>query len=567
MKTSNLLKIASAALAISGAAVVAADKPNILFIMSDDHTSQAVGAYKSRLAKLNPTPTIDSLAMEGIVMENAFCTNAICTPSRASIMTGQYSGVNGCPTLSEALPPERQYLSIEMGKAGYQTAIVGKWHLKERPSTFDYYRVLPGQGDYFDPVFYETGATETVVTGKNKTFQNAIQMQGHSSDCIADSALTWFKEKRDPSKPFFLKLHFKAPHDYFEYAPRYESYLEDTFIPEPDNMWDLKNNGSIATRGHNDELLRYVGTSVGRRNIRRNYTKGSGAPWSDKIDHSLNDHDIKRQAYQLYMKAYLRCVRGVDDNLKRVVDYLKAEGLFDNTVIIYTGDQGFYLGEHDYIDKRWAYEEAMRMPFIVRYPKTIEAGQRSDAIIENVDYGPTMLDFAGVETPDYMHGGSFKQIVETGKEPADWKQAAYYHYWMHMAHHDNPAHIAIRTKRYKLIFYYGTGWRGESVPDTPPAWELYDLKNDPSEDNNVYDNPEYAKVIVQLKEQLKDLRHEYGEDDPKFAFNQAIEDFWDYDEDDRQKAIAISHSVVEKIQNGTWPHNAPRKKTTPAKGK
>ena len=530
-------------------------KPNILFVMSDDHTSQAVGVYGSRLAKLNPTPTIDTIASEGVVMENAFCHNAICTPSRASIMTGQYSAINGCPTLNDPLPAERQYLSLEMKKAGYQTAIVGKWHLKARPSTFDYFKVLPGQGDYFDPVFFEKGVSAKIQKGQKKFGPDAVQMKGHSTDCIADSALAWLKDMRDPNQPFFLKLHFKAPHDYFEYAPRYESYLAGVEIPEPANMWDRKNNGSIATRGDNDELLPYIGTSVGRRNLRRNYAQDPRTPWADQIDHSLSDTEIKRQTYQLYMKAYLRCVKGVDDNLKRVIDYLKAEGLYDNTVIMYTGDQGFYLGEHDYIDKRWGYEEAMRMPFIVRYPKSIKAGTRTDAMVENVDFAPTMLDFAGAPTPDYMQGRSFKPIIESGTEPADWKKAAYYHYQMHMAHHDNPAHIAIRTKRYKLILFYGTGWKGEDTPDTPPAWELYDLKMDPSEDNNLYDNPEYTGIIAELKGELKALRKEYKVDGPEFAYNKAINEFWDYDDAARAQAIEISHSVVEKHKNGTWMHN------------
>jgi len=371
-------------------------------------------------------------------------------------------------------------------------------------------------------------------------------MKGHSSDCIADSALEWFKEKRDPNKPFFFQLHFKAPHDMFTYAPRYSSYLEDVEIPEPSNLRDRKNHGSIATRGHNDELVPYIGTSVGRRNPRRNYTKGGS--WKRNLNKNDSDEKIIGDAYQGYLKAYLRCVKGVDDNLKRVIDYLKAEGLYDNTVIIYTGDQGFWLGEHDYIDKRWAYEESMRMPFIVRYPASVKVG-RSDAMVENIDYAPTMLDFAGVPTPEYMQGRSFRSILETGKESNDWKQAAYYHYSMHMAHHDNPAHIAIRTKRYKLIMFYGTKQKLSTTPDTPPGWELYDLKNDPTEDNNVYDNPEYAGVIEKLKQQLKDRRAELGEDAPTFKYNQVIDEFWDYDEADRAKAIEISHAMRMKKES------------------
>jgi len=534
------------------AAVAHAEKtrPNILFIMSDDHTSQAVGVYGGRLQALNPTPTLDKLAAEGIVMENAFCTNAICTPSRACIMTGQYSAVNGVTDLNGKLEPARQYLAHEMKQAGYQTAVIGKWHLKERPEAFDYYKVLHSQGDYFDPFFYERGATETVTKQYwwgPATYKNVTSMQGHSTDCIADSALEWFQELRDPDQPFFLKLQFKAPHDYFEYAPRYEDYLADVEIPEPASMWNNERNGSIATRGVDDELLPYIGTSVGARHYRRNMVDDENAPWAHKVDRSLTGDAAKKQAYQLYLKAYLRCVKGVDDNVKRVLDYMEREGILDNTVVIYTGDQGFYLGEHDYIDKRWGYEEAMRMPFIVRYPKGIPAGTRSDAIVENVDYPAMMLDYAGVDTPDYMQGRSFRSIMESGKEPKDWKQAAYYHYWMHMVHHENPAHIGIRTKKFKLLYFYGAA-EDATEAETPPAWELYDLENDPQEMNNLYENPEYAQIIEQLKGQLKALRADYGEDDPKFACNAVIDEFWDYGEEARAKAEALSAEYLLKIE-------------------
>ena len=517
-----------------------AGKPNILFVMSDDHTSQAVGVYGGRLQRLNPTPTIDSIAREGMVMENAFCQNSICTPTRAAIMTGQGSALNGITTLVGNLPPERQFLAIEMKKAGYHTAVIGKWHLKDRPA-FDYFKVLPSQGHYFNPVFYEKGMIGTVELNERKRYTpDAVQMNGHSSDCIADSALHWFKEIRDPKKPFFLKLHFKAPHHGFKYAPRYESYLADVEIPEPDNMRDRKNHGSIATRGHNDELVPYIGTSIGRRNSsRENFT--TAGSWAKKLDQSKSDEEIIGDAYQGYLKAYLRCVKGVDDNLKRVIDYLKTEGLYDNTLIIYTGDQGFWLGEHDYMDKRRAYEESMRMPFVVRYPHGVKVG-RSDAIVENIDYAPTMLDYAGVETPGYMQGRRFKNLLETGETPDDWKDSAYYHYWVNMGTHDIPTHIAIRTDRYKLILFYGAS-RTSTKPSTPPAWELYDLEIDPTEDNNVYDNPEYADVIEKLKDQLKARRAELGEEDPKFPCNEVIDAYWEYGVEERNKAIAISNAM------------------------
>lgn len=518
-------------------------KPNILFIMSDDHTSQAVGAYGGRLEKLNPTPVIDRLAREGIVMENAFCTNSICTPSRACIMTGQYSAVNGVTTLGGRIPIENQFLAIEMNKAGYETAVIGKWHLKNLPESFDYYKVLPGQGKYFNPYFRIRGGSEIFerkVGSRTTVYDDGIYMEGHSSDCITESCLEWLKEIRDPEKPFFLKMHFKAPHGGFEYAPRYESYLAGVDIPEPDNLWESGNHGSIASRGHEDELVPYLGTSVSPRNPRRNYSSTIL-----KKEPDLSYEEVTKLAYQNYMYKYLRCVKGIDDNIRRVLDYLEEEGIMDNTLIVYTGDQGFYLGEHDYIDKRWGYEEGMRMPFIVRYPRSVPAGSRSDAIIENVDYPAMMLDYAGVPTPEYMQGKSFRSIMETGQEPGDWKQAAYYRYWMHMASHDNPAHIGIRTKKYKLLFFYGCK-QNETVPETPPGWELYDLVKDPGEMNNLYDDPAYSDVVADLKSQLKNLRTEYGEDGGDYPCNQVIDEFWEYGPEERARAIEISNQYRKK---------------------
>ena len=271
---------------ILGVEVVGDTKPNIIFIMSDDHTWQAVGAYESRFTYLNPTPNLDKLADKGMVFDNAFCGNAICTPSRASIMTGQYSHINGATTLNGRLPENKQYLAHEMKKAGYQTAVVGKWHLHDLPTSFDYYKVLPGQGKYFDPEFFEIG------------IKKKFRMKGHSSDCIMDSALTWFEEERDPSQPFFLKLHFKAPHDYFENAPRYDSYLEEITMPEPLSLWN-RGNGSIATRGYNSELKNIIGTSIGRRNFRRSYD----ADW--EIKESLTDDQAKREAYNAVSYTHL----------------------------------------------------------------------------------------------------------------------------------------------------------------------------------------------------------------------------------------------------------------------
>lgn len=523
--------------------LTAADRPNILFVMSDDHTAQAVGAYATLLKPLNPTPTIDSLAEEGICFDNAFCTNAICTPSRACIITGTYNHVNGVFDLGGRIEPPDQTLPIQMKKAGYQTAIIGKWHLKVEPN-FDYYKVLPGQGKYFN--------TEFRVQGDKPWPKNTVTHNGqHSSDAITDSTLDWFRNVRDPNKPFFLCHQFKAPHDYFESAPKYDDYLADVEIPEPATLWTMPGTwGSLATRGHNDELVPHIGTSIGRRNPRRSYARDlprvfpKEFQW-DYDDPTLSDYDIKHLAYQAYLKKYLRCVKGVDDNLKRIVDYLKSEGLYDNTVIIYTGDQGFWLGEKDYQDKRWAYDQSERMPFIVRYPREIKAGIRSDAIVENVDYPALMLDYAGADIPASMQGRSFRSICATGEEPPDWKKATYYRYWMHMAHHDNPGEMAIRTKKHKLIYFYGCNYQGGD--QTPPAWELYDLEKDPNELNNVYDDPTYQDVRDKLKIQFARLRKQIGDDGSHYPdCERVVQEFWDYDSADRQKAIEISHAFRQR---------------------
>ncbi len=523
----------------------AAQRPNIIFIMSDDHTSQAIGAYGSRLAKLNPTPTIDRLAKEGMLFENAFCSNAICAPSRATILTGQYAHTCGVHDLRGGIEPGRQHLAREMKKADYQTAMIGKWHLKKEPADFGYYCVLPGQGKYHNPEFR--------IRGEKPWPKNLIKFDGmHSSDAITDQTLKWLKEGRDKSKPFFLMHHYKAPHDYFEHAHRYDDYLADIDIPQPRSLRNShpESFGSIATRGYQGELIPHIGTSIGNRNPRRSYAKDLPRKFpqdypEDYDPAKLTDQQVQDMAYNVYLRKYLRCVKGVDDNLKRLFAYLEKTGLMDQTVIIYTGDQGFMLGEHDYQDKRWMYEEAMRMPFLIRYPKTIKAGSRTDAVVGNVDYAATMLDFAGVNKPGYMQGRSFKSICETGKEPANWPNEAYYRYWMHMAHHDNPGHVGIRTKEFKLIYYYGADYQGGN--QTPPAWELYDMKKDSFESTNLYDEPKHAKTVADLKQRLASLRSRIGDDGRDFPKTEkVVQEFWNYDASDREKARKISNGFLQR---------------------
>lgn len=491
-------------------------KPNILFIMSDDHTSTGIGAYKSRLASLNPTPNIDSLAEEGVLLANCFCTNSICTPSRATIMTGQYSHRNGVFTLKGKIPAEKQTLAKLMKQAGYETAVVGKWHLVAEPSTFDYYCVLPGQGWYHNPEFR--------VRGKQPWPKNTIRVKKHSSDAITDKSLAWLKNRKHKDKPFFLMHHFKAPHDDFENAERYDFLYEDDTIPEPESLRDRKNHGPMGSAQY--------GTSVSKRNRRRNMG------YHMFVDPSLDDKEYTSVAYQRYLKKFLRCVKGVDDNVGRLLDYLKQTKQLENTIIIYTADQGFMLGEHDYIDKRWMYEESMRMPFIIRYPKRFAPGAVNTDIINNVDFAPTLAELAGVSDnvdqlpePLKMQGRSFVSNLE-GQTPADWRESTYYRYYMHMAHHDNPAHIGIRTREYKLIFFYGRKlnpewyWKNkpEDYPATQPHWEFYDLRKDPSEMNNCIHESSYQETIASLKRQLIQTRSEIGDTDQNFAIvNQLLE--------------------------------------------
>lgn len=543
MNTKTMVAIIAVALA-ANVTVHADERPNILYIMSDDHAAHAISAYKSRLAQIAPTPNIDRLANEGALFTNAFCTNSICSPSRACVLTGQYDHVNGAFDLSGRVDPGKQMLAIQMKKAGYHTAMVGKWHLKAEPADFDYYCVLPGQGKYHNPEFR--------IRGDKPWGKNLVKYAGkHSTDAITDITLDWLKNGWEQDKPFFLMHHYKAPHDYFENAARYESYLKDVDIPEPKSLWTTDSRfGSIATRGHNDELIPHIGTSIGSRNPRRSYLrdlpKMYPAEFPENYDPAnFTDAENTKLAYNAYLKKFLRCVKGIDDNLGRLFGYLEKTGQLDNTLIIYTGDQGFMLGEHDYQDKRWMYEESQRMPFLVRYHKVIKAGQRFDTIIENVDYGPTMLDFANAEIPKSVQGRSFKSLLEAGTEPVDWKQEAYYRYWMHMAHHDNPGHMGIRTKTHKLIYYYGCNYDGGY--QTPPGWELYDLVKDPHETKNIYDDPASKSLVKQLKQRLAETRQRVGDDGSHFPeCEKIVQEFWDYDKADQAKAREISHQYLNR---------------------
>ena len=466
------IAVGALALAMPKAAFPAKEKrPNILFIMSDDHAAQAISAYGSRLAEVAPTPNIDRLAKEGMLFRNCFCTNSICTPSRSTILTGKYSHKNGVYKFTR-LDQSQPTLPKIIKKAGYHTGFVGKWHVQSDPVGFDSWTCLPGQGRYHDPIFIEPG--KEYSKDPDKPERNTYK--GHSSDVIADKTLEYLKTQEPKNKPFFLMCHFKAPHDTWEFAERYRDLFEDVEFPEPDNLFDTYATRSDALK----KTLQYIGSDWGHHTDFRKETE------------HLKGKARKKKQYQLYMKKFLRCVRGVDDNVGRILNYLDASGLAENTVVVYTADQGFFLDEHGLYDKRFMYEEALRMPFLVRWPKRIKAGSVNRDMILNVDFAPTILDIAGTKAHEEMQGRSFLTLLN-GKTPKDWRQSMYYRYYY--SHFKTEPHYGVRTTTHKLIYFDGIG-----------QWELFDLEKDPNEMRNVYDDPAYQDVVRELKRELQRLQ-------------------------------------------------------------
>lgn len=457
----------------------ARSRPNIIFIMSDDHAAHAISAYGSRI---NKTPNIDRLAIGGMKLNNCFCTNSICTPSRAAILTGQYSHKNGVYTLNDKLDGSRNNVAKELQAAGYQTAMIGKWHLVNTPTGFDHWNILPGQGAYYDPEFI-------TAAGRKK-------YRGYCTDLIGDFSLEWLKG-RDKTKPFFLMCHHKAPHRPWQPSPKYAKLFEGIDIPEPDNLLD-KHVGMAASPS---AVKMRVGEDTTKTDLKVDRPAG------------LEGEALKKWAYQLYIKDYLRCVQSVDDNVGRVLDYLEAEKLAENTLVIYTSDQGFFLGDHGFFDKRLMYEESLRMPLLARLPGVTKAGSVSDEMVLNVDFAATFLELAGRAKPAEMQGRSFGKVLAGGKakEP---RKAVYYRYWMHNdGDHHVPGHYGVRTKDYKLIYYYGKplGMTGAFEPATAPEWEFFDLRKDKREMMNRYLEPAYQGVIAKLKVELARLQKEVGD--------------------------------------------------------
>lgn len=456
--------------------------------MSDDHAAQAISSYSGRI---NETPFIDRLAEEGIQFENTFCTNAICAPSRATILSGKHSHKNGVETLNDDFDGRQEHVGKLLQDAGYETSIIGKWHLGHGghadPTGFDHWSVLRGQGDYHDPVFYDQG--------------ERIQYKGYATDIITDLSLEWL-DKRKQDKPFFLMLHHKAPHRPWEPDEKHANMYEDIDIPEPENLFDDYESRSDAANTAHMKIAEHL-----------NKTDVKVDPPKD-----LEGKELTRWYYQRYIKDYLRCIASVDDNVGRVLDYLEENNLADNTMIIYTSDQGFFLGEHGWYDKRFMYEESLRMPFLVRYPDGIKAGSITEGIAVNTDFAPTFLDYAGAEIPDEIQGVSLRPLFE-GKEPEDWRESMYYRYWMAADEHVVAPHFGVRTKTHKLICYYGPGLHADgSLPAGTedqewPQWELFDLEKDIAEMHNVYDDSTYQEIVEDLKKELIRLKKEFEDED------------------------------------------------------
>ncbi len=489
-----------------GAACAPEPPPNIIFVFTDDHATQAIGAYRDRLATLDPTPNIDRLAREGMMFHSAFVTNSICAPSRAVILTGLHSHLNGVYTNAERFDSSQMTFPQLLQQAGYQTAIVGKWHLKSDPVGFDYWEVLPGQGAYYNPDFRTAGGT--------------ARDTGYVTDLITDKALAWL-ERRDRSRPFMMMYQHKAPHREWYPGPDHLTKYDGIAIPEPPTLFDDYAGRTSAARLQEMTIRDHMRLSYdlklwpnagdpeepligGAQRLRDRMTPEQLTAWDGAYgpkSSAFNANpptgaDLVRWKYQRYMEDYLGSIASVDDNLGRLLTYLDENGLTDNTVVVYSSDQGFYLGEHGWYDKRWMYEESLRTPLIVRWPNRIAAGSENTDLVQNLDFAPTFLELAGVEPPSNMQGRSLVPLLG-GPRPADWRDAIYYQYFEFPGVHAVQRHYGVRTARYKLVHYY-----------LIDEWELFDLEQDPSELRSVYDDPEYGTIRAELEERLAALREE-----------------------------------------------------------
>jgi len=482
--------------------------PNILFIFSDDHALQALGCYPTRLQDFirrhHITPSIDRIAAEGAVFEHSFCCNSICGPSRAAVLTGKHSHINGfIDNSNKPFDGSQWTFPKAFQAAGYQTALFGKWHLISNPTGFDRWEILPDQGQYYNPVFISPAGRK--------------QQYGYVTDIITDKTIDWLSH-RDTTKPFMVMCQHKAPHRPWLPPLQYLDLLKDQTVPDPETLFDdYQNRASPASQ---QEMtidqhmtltsdLKVLPTTIINPNqipgeiarMTPQQRKAWDAYYNPRNEAfrkaNLQGKELVRWKYQQYLKDYLGCIKSIDDNVGRLLAWLDESGLSDNTIVIYCADQGFYLGEHGWYDKRWMYEESLAMPFIIRWPGVVKAGSRFKPMIQNIDYAPTFLEIAGLTIPPEIQGRSFVSILK-GQIPDDWRKSVYYHYYEFPQPHHVPPHRGVRTEQYKLVHYYRTD-----------EWECFDLKTDPQEMRSVYADPAYAEIVQELKQELARLEKQY----------------------------------------------------------
>lgn len=487
-------------------------KPNIIFIMADDLTTQAISAYGGIYKDIAPTPNIDLLASEGILFQDVLCTNAICGPSRASILTGDYSNLNGYYKNESGGKFDKNKWTFpqEFQNNGYQTSLFGKWHLGTEPQGFDdykYHNSAGQQGMYWNPLYNENGKD--------------VKENGYATNLSTNFAINWLSTTRKKDQPFLMILQYKAPHRPWEPDSKYEKLWDDIEMPYPSTFND-DYKGRELTAGDTEMTMDYFS----RRDMKLETPDTLKKDWRNRLKwefygskpgeivqpEGLTSEEGKKWRYQNYIKDYLACVKSVDDNIGRVLKYLKENNLEENTIVVLTSDQGFYLGDHGFFDKRFIYEESIKMPFMVKYPKKIKPGAVNEDIIRNIDFAPTLLELAGIKTTQKVQGKSFKPIL-FGKTPKDWEQAMYYHYYEFPYWHHVQPHYGIRTQKYTLAhFYYNID-----------VWELYDLEKDPQQIHNIISDPQYTNVVSKLKLELQELMGKY-ENNKSLADFRAITD-------------------------------------------
>lgn len=520
-------------------------RPNIIFIMADDHAAQAISAYSHPLSKLAPTPNIDRISANGAMFENNFCTNSICGPSRAVILTGKHSHINGFRMNGERFDGNQPTFPKMLKEAGYKTAIIGKWHLHGYPQGFDYWKILQDQGNYYNPQFIEI--KDTVNIDKeyvDKTAHWAVNMgdtavvEGYATDLITDYALDYLKQAKKDDAPFLLMVHHKAPHRNWMPALRHLNLYDSVVFPLPDSYFPDFTNQQAAQ----EQLQTIYKDMYEGHDLKMTKKKGSPElahnPWTTDFDRmtpaqraawdkaylpkndamheaNLKDKELAIWKGQRYLQDYLATIASVDEGVGRILDYLEANDLAENTIVVYTSDQGFYLGEKGWFDKRFMYEESLRMPLLMQYPKKIKKGTKITALTQNLDFAETFLDFAHVEIPVDMQGKSFAPLLEGKASQDDFRDAIYYHYYDFPAFHMVKKQYGVRTKRYKLIHFY----------DDIDAWELYDLKKDPHELKNMIDDSAYASIKYELLNTLDSLQKAYKVTDKEFetASKESIE--------------------------------------------